>query len=42
MSTYSVLRRMIVAAFACIVALAIFCGAAHANGDAATVSLTLD
>ena len=42
MSTYSVLRRMIVVACACIVALTIFCGAAYANGDATTVSLTLD
>ena len=40
MSTYSVLRRMVVVA--CIVALAIFCGTAHADGDAATVALTLD
>ena len=42
MSTYSVLRRMVVVVCACIVALAIFCGAAHANGDAVTVPLTID
>ncbi len=42
MSTYSVLRRIIVVACACIVALTIFCGAAYANEDAATVPLTID
>ena len=38
MSTYSVLRRMVVVACACIVALIIFFGTAHANGDTVTVS----
>ena len=42
MSTYSALRQMVVVVCACVVALAIFCGAAHANGDAVTVPLTID
>ncbi len=42
MSTYSVLRRMVVAACACIVALTIFFGTAHANGDTVKVPFTID